>query len=101
MGPRAVRIDIVERIAGRAWGLARSGPFVAGAELLTIAGCGADEMAEILKRLGYYQETRGGKVRYQLKLSRRRKYAKLPRRQPTALAKESPFEILKDLVVER
>ena len=101
MGLRAVRIDIVERIAGRAWALARTGPFAAGAELLTIAGCGADEMAEILNRLGYRQETRGGKVRYRLKLRSRRKYTKLPPRQPAAPAEGSPFEKLRDLVVER
>ncbi|PPR73850.1 MAG: hypothetical protein CFH05_01131 [Alphaproteobacteria bacterium MarineAlpha3_Bin4] len=101
MGLRAVRIDIVERIAGRAWALARTGPFAAGAELLTIAGCGADEMAEILNRLGYRQETRGGKVRYRLKLRSRRKFTKLPPRQPAAPAEGSPFEKLRDFVVER
>ena len=53
LGPRAVRVDIVERLAARAFGLSRQGEFAAAPELLTLVGCGADEMTGILSALGY------------------------------------------------
>ncbi|NQV83984.1 MAG: disulfide oxidoreductase [Rhodospirillales bacterium] len=59
-GALAVRCDMVERLASLAWDLARKGPFTlageGGAGLMSLAGCGADEMAEILAGLGYRTE---------------------------------------------
>ena len=52
-GALAVRRDMVERLASKAWALARKGPFTAGPELLSLAGCGADGMTDILTGLGY------------------------------------------------
>ncbi|MFB3135875.1 MAG: helicase-related protein, partial [Rhodospirillales bacterium] len=43
LGPRALRVDIVERLAERAWKLSRAGPFAAGPELLSLAGCASEE----------------------------------------------------------
>lgn len=53
LGALAVRLDTLERIAARAWGMARKGEFEAGAELMTLAGCGASEIRLILKGLGF------------------------------------------------
>ncbi|HEX9568757.1 MAG TPA: helicase-related protein [Rhodospirillales bacterium] len=53
-GRLAVRVDMVERLANRAWSLAEAGDFAATPELLSLAGCGADDMAAILKGLGYW-----------------------------------------------
>jgi len=52
-GALAVRGDIAERLASMAWALARKGAFAASPELLSLAGCGADEMTDILAGLGY------------------------------------------------
>jgi len=52
-GDRAVRIDIVERIAAEARRLARRGPFGATPTLGALAGCSAEAVAAILVGLGY------------------------------------------------
>jgi ATP-dependent RNA helicase SUPV3L1/SUV3 len=53
LGPLAVRVDIVERLAARAFVLSRQGEFAIVPELLTVAGCGGEDMAGILCALGY------------------------------------------------
>ncbi len=56
LGPLAVRIDMVERIAGKAWDLAQAGhkgEFEITPDLLSLAGCSVDTMAQILKALNY------------------------------------------------
>ncbi|MEE9317957.1 MAG: disulfide oxidoreductase, partial [Rhodospirillales bacterium] len=52
-GALAVRADIVERLASRAWALGRKGAFPVTPELMSLAGCGANEITAILKDLGY------------------------------------------------
>ncbi|MCB2102873.1 MAG: hypothetical protein KDE22_18495, partial [Rhodobacterales bacterium] len=52
-GTLAVRIDILERLAAMAWSAAREGPFLAGPDFLSLAGCGADDMKGVLRFLGY------------------------------------------------
>ena len=67
----AIRIDMVERIAEKAWELSRKGAFIAHPDLLSLAGCGVDELAVILKRLGYRQKTIDGEIRYRFAYGRR------------------------------
>jgi ATP-dependent RNA helicase SUPV3L1/SUV3 len=55
-GGLALRVDMVERIANKAWTLARQGAFRPTPELMSLAGAGADDMAAILKGLGYRAE---------------------------------------------
>ena len=77
-GRRALRLDIVERVAAAARRLAREGPFEPAAELAALAGCTAEELDEVLAGLGYRRQeadddsapryaapgrTRGGKPR--------------------------------------
>ena len=52
-GGLAVRVDMVERLANRAWSLSDAGAFAVAPDLMSLAGCGADDMAAILKGLGY------------------------------------------------
>ena len=55
-GKVALRIDMVERIAGKAWELAKANGkagFMATADLLSLAGCNAADMAQILRGLGF------------------------------------------------
>jgi ATP-dependent RNA helicase SUPV3L1/SUV3 len=53
LGRLAVRVDIVERLAARAFILSRQGEFALVPELLTLVGCGGEDMAGILSALGY------------------------------------------------
>ena len=64
-GALAVRADIAERIASKAWALGRKGAFEATAELMSLAGCSAGGMAAILKGLGYRgRKDKGGVTRF-------------------------------------
>ncbi|MBC8338405.1 MAG: disulfide oxidoreductase [Rhodospirillales bacterium] len=108
----AVRCDMVERLASAAWTLARKGPFAlsedAGAGLMSLAGCGADEMAGILAGLGYRGcAGKDGVLRFG--------HAKTPVKKPANKSKrvasdgkkrrkanpDSPFAALQNLTVER
>jgi len=55
VGRLAVRADMLERLAALAWSAARKGPFAISPDLLSLAGCGVDDMAGILKDLGFAQ----------------------------------------------
>jgi ATP-dependent RNA helicase SUPV3L1/SUV3 len=67
LGPITVRLEILERIAADAWELSKKGPFAEPAPLMNLLGCGADELGEVLKRLGYQRETKAGTVAYRPK----------------------------------
>jgi len=54
-GQLSVRVDMLERLAARAWSLARTEPFAIDPDLLSLAGCGVEEMTGILKDLGFAQ----------------------------------------------
>jgi ATP-dependent RNA helicase SUPV3L1/SUV3 len=97
LGPVAVRVDIVERLAARAWALARQGPFAAGPDMLSLAGCGADEMNAVLAGLGYAVDGGGddaGAVTF-------RRASRRGRRRPARSNGDSPFAGLGDLALRR
>jgi ATP-dependent RNA helicase SUPV3L1/SUV3 len=52
-GPRAVRLDRLERAAALAARMSRSGPFVPPRELTSILGCGPEDVPAILTAIGY------------------------------------------------
>jgi ATP-dependent RNA helicase SUPV3L1/SUV3 len=94
-GALAVRCDMVERLAAKAWTLAQKGAFEAVPELLSLAGCGVDEMADILAGLGY--KGRPGKDGT-LRFHRTKKQTQKPKNKPKpAVAKDSPFAKLQNL----
>ena len=97
LGPLAVRVDIVERLAARAWRLSEDGPFAAGPEFLTLAGCGAAEMVAILEGLGYQAAGGDGQPLYG---RQPRRSKRLPPR-PSRRAPDGPFAKLRDLSVGR
>ncbi|MFQ5619358.1 MAG: helicase-related protein [Rhodospirillales bacterium] len=96
LGPRALRVDIVERLAERAWKLSRAGPFAAGPELLSMAGCGPEEMPGVLAALGYRAKGADGEVRYRPAPMRRRKGDQRRAREAAGRMAESPFSRLRD-----
>ena len=102
LGPLAVRVDIVERLAARAWRLSEDGPFAAGPEFLTLAGCGAAEMVAILEGLGY-RATNGnggdGQPLYGRQPRRSKRRPTRPSPRPSRRAPDGPFAKLRDLPV--
>ena len=91
---RALRVDIVERVAAHARKLARLGSFTPSADLLTLAGCTVQEMGEVLAGLGYRPEPENadGVVFF---AAPERKRGKRPRRRPGD--PDSPFAKLAEL----
>ncbi len=71
LGPRALRVDTVERLAEAAWRLARQGPFQAPPALASLAGCGEGEIAGVLSALGYRTSIGDDGVRFSLPPRRR------------------------------
>ncbi|MEK9755195.1 MAG: hypothetical protein VW338_18545 [Rhodospirillaceae bacterium] len=67
VGPIAIRVEILERVATDAWALSEKGPFDEPATLMNLLGCGAEDLAKVLARLGYQRETVDGAVRYRPK----------------------------------
>lgn len=64
IGQLAVRLDMLERVAEKAWELNGKSAFPMSPDLLALAGCGADEMAIILKQLGYRRSEVEGVARF-------------------------------------
>jgi len=67
LGPVVLRLDMVERVAGKAWALNSRGPFVIGHELMSLAGCGVEGAAAVLRALGYRRVKSEGEERYQFR----------------------------------
>jgi ATP-dependent RNA helicase SUPV3L1/SUV3 len=101
MGRLAVRMDMVERLAGQAWSLNRSGAFSIGPELLTLAGCDEGDMAIILGRLGYQVKTVNGETRYRYRPASSSKGADVKRQKQAAAQSNSPFAKLKGMAARR
>jgi len=55
-GPRAVRLDRLERAAAASSRLSRDGPFVPPRDLAPILGCRPDEVPAILTAIGYIEK---------------------------------------------
>ena len=101
-GRLAVRADIAERLASVAWALARKGPFPATPALLSLAGCGTEEMTAILAGLGYRgQKNKAGELRFRHASKPRTKVKKEARKKLVQVDRDSPFTKLQDLAVGR
>ena len=101
-GNLAVRCDMVERLAAQAWTLARKGPFALNGDnaagLMSLAGCGAEDMAEILAGLGYRGKADKDGVLYFNHARPPRAKSKQPvKKTRQKLVKDSPFAALKNL----
>ena len=111
---RAVRIDMLERLAGAGAKLARQGPFAPTPELLSLVGVSRDEFPDVMRWLGYRSE-RGedGEVRYRpghserprkprpkKRVPRRGENRDAPAKKPAATDPDSPFAPLRALVLD-
>ena len=103
LGPRAVRIDIVERLAARAFAMARDADFNSISELLSLAGCTMWEIAGILTALGYrpVNGEPGGEKGMTFSPAKKRRFKDKARERrradKTAVAADSPFARLRGL----
>jgi len=73
LGPVVLRLDMVERVAGKAWALNSQGPFVIGHELMSLAGCGVEGTAAVLRALGYRRVKSEGEERYRFRGTAKRR----------------------------
>jgi ATP-dependent RNA helicase SUPV3L1/SUV3 len=69
-GPRAVRVDRLDRVAAAASRLSREGPFALPAELAPMLGCPPGEVPAVLAALGYVE--RDGRFAWRRNGERRR-----------------------------
>ncbi len=106
LGGRAIRADMVERLAALVRKAARGGPFAIAPDMLSLAGVGREEMAAILDGLGYLPAgERDGERLYARRRPRRaparagRPAGPAPRR--TAARPDSPFAALRELAAPR
>ncbi|MCC7016997.1 MAG: disulfide oxidoreductase [Rhodospirillales bacterium] len=98
LGSIAVRADILERIAARAWTLAKHGPFVPPSDLLNLAGCGPDDLAVVLAALGFERIGQGEASAYRPRRRRKEKDRIGPSRARRAgRGGDSPFAVLGDM----
>jgi ATP-dependent RNA helicase SUPV3L1/SUV3 len=109
-GAFAVRLDMLERIAGKAWTLGLKAPFPMDEALMSYAGAGADRTTAILHGLGFVSSVKDDVRLFRLprkksqkkppvqktknKNTDQRKQAKQVEHNP-----DSPFAVLKDLNV--
>ncbi len=96
LGPRALRVDRVERLAMTARRLSRQGAFAPVPELIAIAGCRKNELAGVLAALGYRAVMDASGVTFH---ARRRPQPRKTPRQPEAA--DGPFAKLGALRLAR
>ncbi len=112
MGALAIRIDMVERIAEIAWGLNGKKPFAISPELLALGGCGTEEMAVILRHLGYRKREKDAVALFKWQPQRAPKAQRRATAKPAGVIKktrprspdydaDSPFAVLNKLKIAR
>jgi len=72
MGGRAIRVDVLEKFAAIVRKLARSGPFAATPDMLSLAGGDAAILNPIMRDLGYVMKKTSGGLSYERKPRRSR-----------------------------
>ena len=101
LGSIAVRVDALERIAARAWALAKTGPFTPPADLPDLAGCGLNELAAVLAALGFERIPLGATNSFRPRRRGKEKDRTGPSRsRPVGRSGDSPFAVLKEIVGE-
>jgi len=92
LGQFAVRIDLVEKIIAEIWQSSIKRNFIITPKLLSMAGCGHEIMAEILKNLGFKVKSGSGiEARY----SRHRKVDKLGKKPKPKIGRASRTSVAK------
>jgi ATP-dependent RNA helicase SUPV3L1/SUV3 len=100
LGPRAIRVDRVERLSAACRRLGHHGPFAATPALAEIAGCAEGEIAGVLKALGYRAEVGAGGVSFAPRRRRQGRRRRVGATGPAAVM-QGPFARLGELVAGR
>jgi ATP-dependent RNA helicase SUPV3L1/SUV3 len=96
LGPRAVRLDIVERLADAARSSAIKGLFAVAAPLVNLLGCSVADTDAVLVALGYRPATTEDGRRF--RLASNKPLREKPQKAERRVSPDSPFSKLKDLV---
>ena len=80
--------------------MSAGGPFAPSPELMNLIGVGAEELAEILKRLGYRREGSGDAIKFRRQRPSAGRTGRAPRRRPAKVDPHSPFAKLGDMFAE-
>jgi len=107
-GGRAVRVDMIERLADRLRAV-KTGSVTPDHTLLSLVGCSRDEFAQLMKALGYRARGLGDDIVFERRRapnagkkpagkSGRPKRARPKPAAPEPIDPNSPFAVLKDLV---
>jgi ATP-dependent RNA helicase SUPV3L1/SUV3 len=99
LGARALRVDMLERLAAALRRRARSGPFAPDAALFNLAGCTGEAFDGVVRALGYRPRRAGedGQVLYAAPLRQRQRPRAATRARPGARESASPFAALAPL----
>lgn len=100
-GPRAVRADILERLAARARQATRQGPVPVPAQLSTLVGCDLAELSGVLLALGFCIEEGAGEPLLIRDKRRRSGQGRPPGRPPRQSERSSPFAALRQHISQR
>ena len=98
LGKLAVRVDIVERVAARAWELSRTGAFTVPPDLMNLVGCGIEDMTAILGRLGYRRQGKDAALKFRRQKPGAGRTGAPPRRKKRAVNPDSPFAKLGEMM---
>ena len=99
LGPLAVRLDRLERLALELERRGRAGPFAADAALGALVGCRKQDLPALLVAFGLRAIEGEGGQRFALRRAHRRRGQDRPR--ATQAHADSPFAVLKELHLER
>lgn len=97
-GELAVRVDIVDRLARAAHVAAAKGGFEVDHTMLSLLGCGRDDLAAVLKGLGYHRHRVDGREVYKFRHRKRRSQRRAVGDTRDGAA-ASPFDALRKLKV--
>jgi ATP-dependent RNA helicase SUPV3L1/SUV3 len=92
-GPRAVRLDMLERLALVVRKAAEAGPVTPGPDMVSLLGCAIDDLPPVLKVLGYAPQTKDGVQTWR----RRRRHREAPQPPAPPIDESSPFARLRQL----
>ncbi len=93
---RALRIDMVERLAELAWERTKKSPCDLDADFLSLGGCGYEAMTDILRGLGYVVEKKAEGLKVKRKKAHMKKKEKVPKKPRVKVNADSPFAQLKN-----
>ena len=98
VGGRAIRVDVLDRLAGRLARAGRNGPFALSPDILSGVGLPLDRLAPVLRALGYEEAGSGRPGEYVR--ARRRNGRGRPPRDPAsrraASSRDTPFAKLQE-----